>query len=157
MTSGTGNHLMGFFYLLKENFKNRLFPSLITQRSFENFCYLSNCSLLQRWRFRRISSNVLRGIESGFAYTKLYGVVFQYIIHSGSLWHPRSSSMLKNKQIFSLIISKLMSAFFVWLYNLVYPTIISTNTSSKNNSRSLREVTILSSLISFWVFVALQR
>ena len=43
------------------------------------------------------------------------------LIHfrSGSLWHPLSSSILKNKPIFSLVISKLMPAFSKWLYNFV--------------------------------------
>ena len=57
-----------------------------------------------------------------------------------------------NNQIFSLVVSKLMSAFYLWLYNLVQPTIISTNTLSKNSSRSLRGVTVLSSLLNFPVF-----
>ena len=105
----TGNYTIDLFYLLKENFKNLLSDLLITERSFENLSYLSNCSLSQRWRFRRIRSNVLRGIESNLAYKKV----------SGSLWHPLSSSMLKNERIFLLVISKLMSAFSVWLYNLV--------------------------------------
>ena len=78
------------------------------------------------------------------------GVVSIYILQSGSLWHPLSSSMIK--QSFSLVISKLMSVFSISLYNLVEPTIISTNTSSKNNPRSLRGVTILSSLLNFSVF-----
>ena len=57
--------------------------------------------------------------------------------------------MLRKKQTFSLVISKLMSAFSLWLCNLVQPTIILTNTSSKNNSESLRGVTILSRLLNF--------
>ena len=35
----------------------------------------------------------------------------QYILWYGSLWYPVRSSSLKNKQIFLLVISKLMSAF----------------------------------------------
>ena len=35
----------------------------------------------------------------------------QYILWYGSLWYPVRSSRLKNKQIFLLVISKLMSAF----------------------------------------------
>ena len=35
----------------------------------------------------------------------------QYILWSGSLWYPVRSSRLKNKQIFLLVISKLMPAF----------------------------------------------
>ena len=90
--------------------KNFLFNLLIMARSFKNLFYLSSCSLPQR-RFRRIRWNVLRGIESELACTKVSGVVSQYILRFGSLWHPLSSSMLKNKQIFLLIISKLISAF----------------------------------------------
>ena len=109
-SSVTWNHTMDWFYLLKENFKNLLFDSLITRRSFKNLSYLSSCSFSQRWRFRRIRSNVLLGIESNFAYTEVSGFVSQYILRSGSLQDP-SSSTLKNNQIFSLLISKLMSAF----------------------------------------------
>ena len=50
-------------------------------------------------------------IESGLAYTKISGVASQYILWSGSLWCPVSSSTLKNKPFFSLVISELMSAF----------------------------------------------
>ena len=84
--------------------KNLLFDLLIMTSSFKNLFYLSSCSLPQR-RFRRIRSNVLRGIESDIACTKISGIVSQYILQLGSLWHPLRSSMLKNKQIFSLIIS----------------------------------------------------
>ena len=90
--------------------KNLLFDLLIMARSFKNLFYLSSCSLPQR-RFHRIRSSVLRAIESDLSCTKVSGVVSQYILRFGSLWHPLSSSMLKNKQIFSLIISKLISAF----------------------------------------------
>ena len=89
------------------------------------------------------------GTESDLAYTKVLGVVFQYILWSGSLWDPPNNNMLKNKRIFSTVISKLTSAFSLWLYNLVNPTIISTNTPSKNNWRSLRGVNISSSLLNF--------
>ena len=110
--SVTGNHGMDLFYPLKESFQNLLFDSLITGKSFENLSYLSSFSFSQRWRFRRIYLNVLRGIESDLAYTKVLGIVSEYILRCESLWHPLSSSMLKNKRIFSLVISKLlMSAF----------------------------------------------
>ena len=91
--------------------KNLLFDFLITGRSLENLSYLSSCSLSQRWRFWRIHSNVLRGIESDLAYTNVSGVTFQYTLWSGSLWYPVRSSMRKNKQILLLAISKLMPAF----------------------------------------------
>ena len=42
----------------------------------------------------------IRGIESNHAYTEVSGVASQYILRSGSLWHPLSSSMLEYKQIF---------------------------------------------------------
>ena len=70
---------MGLLYLQKENFKNLLFNLLITGTSFENLSYLSSCSLSQRWKFWRIRSNVLRDIESDFAYTKVSGAASQYI------------------------------------------------------------------------------
>ena len=111
MSSLTGNHTMELLYLLKENFNNLLFDLLIIGRSFEYLSYLSRCSLSQRWRFWRIRSKVLRGIESNLAYTKILGVSSQYILWSGSLWYPVRNSLLKNKRIFSLVISKLMPAF----------------------------------------------
>ena len=74
---------MDLLYLLKEKFKNLLFDLLITGRSFENFSYLSRCLLPQKWRFWRIRSNVLRGIESDLAYTRVSGIASQYILWSG--------------------------------------------------------------------------
>ena len=56
------------------------------------------------------SSNILQSIEPDLAYTKVSGVVSQYILRLGHLWHSLSSSMLKSKQFFSLVISKLISA-----------------------------------------------
>ena len=70
MRSVTGNHTMDLFCLLKESFKNLLFDPLITGRSFDKLSYLSSCLLSQRWRFQRIRSNLLQGIESDLAYTK---------------------------------------------------------------------------------------
>ena len=96
---------------------------------------------------------VVRGTESDLAYTKLLGGDPQYIWRSGSLWHPLSSSMLKNKRMYLLVISKLMLAFSLWLRNLVYPKSISTNTSSNNNSRSLTGVIISPSVLKFGMFV----
>ena len=111
MRSLTENHAMVLLYLLKENFKNILFNLLITGRIFKNLSYLWSRLLSQRWRFWRICSNVWPGIESDLAYTKVSLVASQYILWSGSLWYPVRSSMLKNKQFFSLVISKLMPAF----------------------------------------------
>ena len=107
MSSQIRNHMMDLLYLLKEDFKKPLFNSLITGMSYKNLSYLSSCLLSQRWRFRRIHSNVLRLIESALAYTKVLRINSQY----GSSWYPQSSSMLKSKRIFSLVFSKLMSAF----------------------------------------------
>ena len=79
--------------------KNLLFDLLIMASSFKNLFYLSSCSLPQR-RFRRIRSNVLRGIEPDFACTKVSGVVSQCILRFEILSYPYStlsSSMLKNK------------------------------------------------------------
>ena len=125
----------------------------MTGSSFNNLSYLSRCSLLQSWRFRRIRSKVIRSIESDLICTKLLGANSRYNLRSGSLRHPLSSSMFKNKRIFSLVISKLMPVFSLWLYNLVYPTIISTNASSRNNLRSLRGFTISSTLLNCGIFV----
>ena len=85
MSSLSRNHTMDLFYLLKKNFKNLLFDLLIMGKSFENLSYLSSCLLSQRWRFRRIRSNLLRNIGSDLAYTKVSWVAFQYILRSGSL------------------------------------------------------------------------
>ena len=101
------NYTVDLLFLLKENFKNLLFDSLIKRRSSENLSYLSSWLLWRRWRFRRICSNVLGGIESNFASTKVLRVFNQYILRSRNLWHSLSSSILKNKQIFPLVISKL--------------------------------------------------
>ena len=91
---------MDLFYHLKENFKNFLFDSIIMGKSFENLSYLSGCLLSQRWKFRGIRSKALWGIESDLAYKRLSGVVSQFILWSGSLWHPLSITMLKNRRIF---------------------------------------------------------
>ena len=85
---------MVLFYLLKENFKNPLFDSLIMGKNFDNLSYLSSGLLSQRGRFRRMYSNILRGIESDLTYTKVAGIVYRYILWYGSLWHPLSRSML---------------------------------------------------------------
>ena len=91
MSSVKGNHMMNLFYLSKQTFKNLVFHSLITGKSFKNLLYLSSCWMSQRRRFKRIRSNVLRGIESDLAYIKVSKVVSQYILQSGSLWYPLSS------------------------------------------------------------------
>ena len=92
MRSVAENYTIDLFYLFKGNFKNLLFDSLITGRSLGNLSYFSGWLLSQRWRFQRIRSNVLRGSESDLAYTKILGVLSQYILRSESFWHPLSSS-----------------------------------------------------------------
>ena len=129
---------MDLFSTFKVNFKNLFFNSykisyLITERSFEIF-YLSCCLLQQWWRFR--SS----------------GDVSQYILRSESIWHPLSKTMPENKQNVSLEISRLMAAFSLWPYNLVLPTIISTNTPTKNDSESLRGAPASSGLLNCGLF-----
>ena len=47
---------------------------------------------------------------SDLAYTKASGVAIQCVLWSGSLWYQFGSSMLKNKKILSLVISKLIPA-----------------------------------------------
>ena len=49
--------------------------------------------------------------QSDLGHTKVSGVASQYILWSGSLCYPVRGSMLKNKQIFSLVISKSMPGF----------------------------------------------
>ena len=73
MSSVAENYTMDLFCLLKENFKNLLFDSLITGMSFENLSYLSIYSLSGGWRFLSIRSNVVPAIESDLAYTKVSG------------------------------------------------------------------------------------
>ena len=119
---------MDLLYLLKENFKNILFDLLITGRSFQNLSYLWSCSLSQRWRSWRIRSNVLRGIESDLAFTKVSGFAFQYM-WSGSLWHPLSSSMLKIE--FFHYNFKTNACFLTMAVQLR----VAKNTSLKNNTR----------------------
>ena len=119
---------MDLLYLLKENFKNILFDLLITGRSFENLPYLWSCLLSQRWRSWRIRSNVLRGVESDLAYTKVSGFAFQYM-WSGSLWHPLSSSMLKIE--FFHYNFKTNACFLTMAVQLR----VAKNTSLKNNTR----------------------
>ena len=95
MSFVTGNHTM--FFPLKENLKN-LFDSLSTGSSFENLSYLSK--VFPCLKDGDLCSNILPGIESDLAYTEVSGVVCQYILQSGSLWHPLSSSMLKIAKCF---------------------------------------------------------
>ena len=115
----TGNHTMDLFHLVKKNSKNILLDLLAMGINFEDLSYLSNCSLSQIWRFWRIHSKVLQGIESNLTYAKVSGIDPHYILRSESLWHPLSSSILKNKRIFLLVTSKLMSAFSLWMCNMV--------------------------------------
>ena len=44
MSSVAGSHSMDLFYLVKANFKNLFFDSLITAMSFKNLSYLSSYS-----------------------------------------------------------------------------------------------------------------
>ena len=96
MSSVTQNHTINLFYLLKENFKYLLFDSLIREGSSRISFILSSCSLSQRWRFKRIRSNVLRGIESDLVHSKVLRWSPNIILLSESLWHPLISSMFKN-------------------------------------------------------------
>ena len=74
--------------------------------------------------------------ESNRAYTKVSRAASQYILLSGSLWDPVRSSMLKNKRIFSLVISNLMPAFSTVQLDVAKNHI--NYYVAKNNSRSLR-------------------
>ena len=112
MSSLIGNHTMNLSYLLKENFKNLLLDLLITRRSFENFSYQ-----VVRCRRDEDSEEYAGTYYEALNQTlltqkhKSIGVASQYILRSGSSWHRLNSSMLKNRRSFSLVISKLMSAF----------------------------------------------
>ena len=61
--------------------------------------------------------------------------------------------MPKNKRNVSLVISKLVSAFSLLPYNFDGQKIVSTNVSSKNDSKSLRGVLTLSSVLNFGMLV----
>ena len=100
---------------------------------------------------RNTLSNVSRDIESDNVCTKVLGSVSKCILRSGGSWHPISSSMPKNKRNVSLVISELAPAFCLF-YNLVQPTITSSDASSKNDSKSLRRVPISFSLLNFGMF-----
>ena len=107
LQKGITDSLLDLFCPSKENFINLLFNSLIKGRSFENLSYLSSCLLSQRWKFQRISSNALRGIELDIACIKVSGVVSHCILLTVNLWDPLNNDMLRNKQNVSLVISKL--------------------------------------------------
>ena len=97
------------------------------------------------------SSNVLRGLAySDLTYTKVSEVASQYILSSGSLWYPLKSSMLKNKRIFSLVLSKLTPTFLSVQLDVAENYI--TNRSQRINSRSLRGVIKLTSALNFGIF-----
>ena len=104
--------------------------------------YLSSCLLSQRWRFWRTHSNVLKGIESDLACTKVMGVASQSILWSGSLWYQVRSSMLKSKWILLVVISKLIP---------VISTVHLNENVAKNNSRSQRGVAKSSNALNFGI------
>ena len=150
MSSLTGNHTMDLLYLLKKNFENLLFELLITGRSFDNLSYLRSFSSSRIWRFWRIHSNVLQGIESDLAYTKVFGVASHYILWTGSSWYPVRGSTLRNKQYFFISNFKINGCFLdftTWCSQESYQLNV-----TKNNSRSLRGVIKSSSATNFGMF-----
>ena len=117
MSSLIGNHRFvgGFFFPVKRVLKLSLFNWLITARSFRNLSRLSSCSFSQRFRFRRIRSNISQGTESDSVCIKLSGA-------SPSAFYgveAYSYGMPKNKRNVSLEISNLVFAFSLLPYNLV--------------------------------------
>ena len=104
MSSVAENYTMDLFYLLKENFKNH--GNEIWE--FALFIKLFFATKME------ISIKYAFSLNQTLFTQKYWGVASQYILRSGSLWHPLSSNMLKNKRIFSLVISKLMSAFSLY-------------------------------------------
>ena len=120
MSSVTGNHTMDFFHLLKENLLLKI--SYLTYWSWQGasrICFIFQVVHCLKGDSAEYARTYYEALNQTLLAQKYPGVVSQYILRFGSLWHPLSSSMLKNKQIFSLIISKLISAFSLWLYNLV--------------------------------------
>ena len=90
--------------------------------------------------------------ESNRTYTKVSRAASQYILLSGSLWDPVRSSMLKNKRIFSLVISNLMPAFSTVQLDVAKNHI--NYYVAKNNSRSLRSFN-LTKLQNYTLFESL--
>ena len=113
VNSLTGDHTINFFYLLKMNFRNLLFDSFNHETYFREFDLFIKLFVVKSLRFQRINC------KSDLAYIKALGINCQYILWSGSLWHPLNSSIARTKEIVLLITSKLMPAFSLWLNNLV--------------------------------------
>ena len=142
MSSLTRNHTMDWFWTLKISYW-----TYQTGRSFENLCYLwiVRCHKDEdSEEYARTYYETLNQTLSTEKYQPSPPNTF--CLRSESSWHRLSSSMLENKRIFSLVISKLMSAFSLRLYNLVQSKIRSTNTSPKHNLKRLRRVTLSSSV-----------
>ena len=68
--------------------------------------HLAKVSAVTSQKYRRSPRKSIGGHLA-----KVLGVTSQYILWSGSLWYSGRSSMLKNKRIFSLVVSELMPAF----------------------------------------------
>ena len=67
-----------------------------------------------------ISKNTFKSdIESDIAFRKVSGGVSQFILQSGSFWHPLSKDTPKNKQNVSLEILKTNVCFLSMAYILV--------------------------------------
>ena len=118
-SSVIGNHAMDLFYLLKENFK-KFHICLINRKKklWECFLFIKLFVVTKM----EISKNTLTHITSHWIWpciSKSIRVCTQYILRSGSLWHPLSSSMLTNKGIFLSLVSKPMTVFSLWLYNMM--------------------------------------
>ena len=124
MSSMTGNHTMDSFTCWKRTFKT----SCLTHWWWEGAsriyliykgvrCHKGDSEEYGRTYYNGLNHTLLAELACRaclLACTKVSGVFSQYILRSRSLWNPLSSRMLKNMQIFLLIISKFLS-----LYNLV--------------------------------------
>ena len=113
MRSVAGNHTMDFFYLLKDNFKK---SSYLTHKSREGASRI--CLIFQVVRCHKdrdseeYTLTYYETLNQTFLTQKYWGRL-PINLRSGSLLHPLRSSMLTNKQVFSLVISKLMYVFFL--------------------------------------------
>ena len=116
---------MDLFSPLKENSKSLLFNSLIKGRSLGNLSYFWSCSFSQRWRFRKICSNVSRDIESDTACNKVSGSVSQYILRFGSLWNPLSIIII-------IIIITIIIIIIINIIIIIIITIWNNNTNLKS-------------------------
>ena len=101
---------MDLLYLLKKKFKKLLSDILITGMSFENLSYLSSCL----YHKDKYSEEYTRTYYEALNQTLLHKSIGGRLPIHFKVWKlmvPVRCSMLKNKRIFSLVISRSMPDF----------------------------------------------